>query len=240
MGGDGVPSRGGLCVATPIRLSVHIRRHPVWLLSAVSNTGYGAASHGHRLVTASTVPRNASSSTALGTSVRSLVDTDLPAVKPGYSYENCTGASTNRVVMRNDLLNVVHRRHGFLGILLVGVSHEAKASASAGVAILDNDLNKLPLGSCRQSETLLVRHASGRRFGDKTGARGGTRSIRRERTASIPLHPPLRIPRTSVAMSPLLCAMQGHCKDVSCPFPWPTRTWRFLPDKQLGHLGRCY
>jgi hypothetical protein len=41
-----------------------------------------------------------------------------------------------------DLLDVVHGRDGFLGILLVGEAHETEPPTTAGVAVFDNDLSR--------------------------------------------------------------------------------------------------
>lgn len=49
-------------------------------------------------------------------------------------------------VTGGDLLDVVHRRDGFLCILLVGVSHEPEPPTTAGVAVLDHNLTSKLLG----------------------------------------------------------------------------------------------
>lgn len=40
------------------------------------------------------------------------------------------------------LLHVVHRRDGFLGVLIIGVPNETEASTPASVAVLNDDLIK--------------------------------------------------------------------------------------------------
>lgn len=41
---------------------------------------------------------------------------------------------------RECLLDIVHGRDGFPGIILVGVPHEAESPAAASVAVFDDDL----------------------------------------------------------------------------------------------------
>lgn len=42
---------------------------------------------------------------------------------------------------RGDLLDVVHRRDGLLGIIFVGIADKAETSAAAGITVLDDHLD---------------------------------------------------------------------------------------------------
>lgn len=78
------------------------------------------------------------------TIVGSLIDSDCAAIKPDdiklaialpYPRESAMARS------REALLNVVHRRDGALGIVLVRVANKAKATAASSIAILNHDLD---------------------------------------------------------------------------------------------------
>ena len=82
--GCGVSGRSSRRVSASVRLVIHVRLHSVRRLGTVRNPRDGSAGDRHRGEAASAVARrSASSSTALGTSVRGLVDTDLSSVEPG-------------------------------------------------------------------------------------------------------------------------------------------------------------
>jgi hypothetical protein len=42
--------------------------------------------------------------------------------------------------LSKERLDIVHRHHGLLSVILLSVSHESEATATAGVTILDNNL----------------------------------------------------------------------------------------------------
>lgn len=52
----------------------------------------------------------------------------------------------------NHLLDVVHRSDGALGIVLVGVAHEAKPTATTRIAVFNDDLNSgIKVSGCAKS-----------------------------------------------------------------------------------------
>lgn len=76
-------------------------------------------------------------------------------------------------VTGSGLLDVVHRRDGFLRILLIGVAHKPEPPTAAGIAVLDNHLSSEMLDS---AHSILIR-------GDARGLRPlapETRSLRNE------------------------------------------------------------
>jgi hypothetical protein len=84
--GHGISGRGRRGVSTPsIGLVVHVGRHSVWLLGAVGDPGHARTAgdrHGAIPAASAIAELTTPSSTALGTSVRGLVDTDLSSVEP--------------------------------------------------------------------------------------------------------------------------------------------------------------
>jgi hypothetical protein len=81
--GRGVSSRGGRGVSTPVRLVVHVRRQSVWRLGAIRDPRDRPGGDRHRgEATSAIATRKASPATALGTSVRGLVNANLPSVEP--------------------------------------------------------------------------------------------------------------------------------------------------------------
>ncbi len=84
------------------------------------------------------------------------------------------------------LLDVVHAGNSIVGITVLSVTDEAEATATASVAVPDNDL--------------LV-HACQRWL------------LRKHQIVIAPLRQPGRIPQTLHAKRHRQCAMQAHCGD---------------------------
>lgn len=139
LGRGSVACRDGLGVPASIRLGVDVGWHSVRLRGAVCH-GHRRTSHLDGSVSTTAEARRTSSSAASGTSVRGLVNTDLTAVESGEGSENCK--VKGGVVWGTKVLDVVHRRDGFLGVVWVGVSDETEASTTASVAIFDNNLEE--------------------------------------------------------------------------------------------------
>jgi len=76
------------------------------------------------------------------------------------------------------LLGVVHRCDGLLSIFLIGISDESKASAAAGVAVFDNDLDE------RIALLVPVIHISESLRGNYERTRANKSCAKRKRTAT--------------------------------------------------------
>lgn len=114
-------------------------------------------------------------------------------------------------VGRVDLLDVVHGVDGSLRVSLVRVAHEAEATATAGVAILDDNL----CGAVRSDY-------------------GGTLSS--QGRGHLQPHQPGQTPQTSDGASCRPCAMLGHCAHhKSASIPRRASVWWCLPNEELRH-----
>ena len=143
--------------------------------------------HGTRLTTA-TATAEAATSTSSTVTLRCFVDANGAAVEPSFCQPSSHGIRGVR-----DLLNVVHGLDRGIGTGLLSEAHEAKATASACVAILDDNLQFISIATVAQL----------------AGCFNATTHC------NIPPRQLDRTPQTWLAESGRRCAMQGRCRNVS-------------------------
>jgi len=112
------------------------------------------------------------SSTAAGSTLRSLVDTNGAAIEPG----SVSGDRIRNAIARPDSLDVVHRGDRGIGGRILGEAHESETATASGISVLDDDLCACErVGECGVN---LILHSQPRQP-DRTPRTSGAGSGRR-------------------------------------------------------------
>ena len=96
------------------------------------------------VATASTAVASSSTATAAAGAIRGLVNADGAAVESvQVSMDTASHRHVFHSLRKGDLLNVVHVLHGIVGLGLLRESHETEATATACIAVLDDNLARI-------------------------------------------------------------------------------------------------